>query len=145
MPRHTASCRLSEDFKDFFAEKVDKIRRDISATEDEMTPELNDSFIEAEGEEHTPKETSGSTLNCSFDSFSTITSKDLGDLVSKMTNKFCCLDPIPTFLLKKSVDQLTPILLHILNTSITTGCFPTGMKKAVVKPTLKKRMLMLTA
>ena len=39
IPRHTDSCKLSEDFKDFFAEKVDKIRRDISATEDEMTPE----------------------------------------------------------------------------------------------------------
>ena len=138
LPRHMDSTKLSEDFKDFFAEKVDKIRRDISATEDEMTPELNDTFFEGEGEEHTPKETSGSTLNCSFDSFSTITSKDLGDLVSKMTNKFCCLDPIPTFLLKKCVDELTPILLYILNTSITTGCFPTGMKKAVVKPTLKK-------
>ena len=121
LPRHIDSNKLSEDFKDFFAEKVNKIRRDIFATEDEMTLEIP-----------------GSTLNCSFDSFSTITSKDLKDLVSKMSNKFCCLDPIPTFLLKKCVDELTPILLQILNTSLTTGCFPTGMKKAVIKPTLKK-------
>lgn len=134
LPRHMDSNKLSEDFKDFFAEKVNQIRRDIFATEDEMTLELNDSFIE----EHTPQEIAGSTLNCSFDSFSTITSKDLKDLVSKMSNKFCCLDPIPTFLLKMCVDELTPILLQILNTSLTTGCFPTGMKKAVIKPTLKK-------
>ena len=136
LPKHLDSAKLSEDFKDFFSEKVNKIRRDIIAVEDEITLELNDPLLQ--DEEHAPKETSGSTLNCRFDSFSTVTSKDLEDLVSKMSNKFCCLDPIPTFLLKKCVDELAPILLHILNTSIATGCFPTGMKKAVIKPTLKK-------
>ena len=77
-------------------------------------------------------------LNCGFDSFTAVTPKDIKELVSNMSNKFCCLDPIPTFLLKTCVDELTPILLHILNTSVTTGCFPAGMKNAVIKPTLKK-------
>ena len=125
LPKHLDSARLSEDFKDFFAEKVNKIRRDIIAEDNEMTPE-----------EHVSEETS--TLDCEFDSFCTVSAKDLQDLISKMSNKFCCLDPIPTFLLKKCVDELTPILLYILNTSVTTGSFPAGMKKAVIKPTLKK-------
>ena len=127
LPKHLDSVRLSEDFKDFFAEKVNKIRRDIIAEDSDVTLE-----------EHISEEISDPTLNCRLDGFSPVSAKDLKDLVSKMSNKFCCLDPIPTFLLKKCVDELTPILLHILNTSVTTGSFPIGMKKAVIKPTLKK-------
>ena len=55
-----------------------------------------------------------------------------------MSNKFCSLDPIPTFLLKSCSDVLSPIILHIVNSSIATAEFPADMKKAVVKPTLKK-------
>ena len=40
LPRHTDSCKLSEDFKDFFAEKVNKIRSDIFLEEYEMAPDL---------------------------------------------------------------------------------------------------------
>jgi len=128
LPKHKDSAKLSEDFKDFFAEKVSKIRRDINAEEDERPTT----------EDYPSDDEEDPILNCSFDSFSTISDKDLKDLVSRMSNKFCCLDPIPTFLLKKCIDELSPILLHILNTSVTTGTFPTKMKKAVIKPTLKK-------
>ena len=31
-----------------------------------------------------------------------------------------------------------PILLHIINQSLTSGVFPDEMKKAVIKPTIKK-------
>ena len=131
LPRHTDSCKLSEDFKDFFAEKVNKIRSDIFLEENEMAPDLQVGEM-LSWDQETPD------LNCGFDSFAAVTPKDIKELVSKMSNKFCCLDPIPTFLLKTCVDELTPILLHILNTSVTTGCFPAGMKNAVIKPTLKK-------
>ena len=55
-----------------------------------------------------------------------------------MPNKFCCLYPIQAFLLKNCVAELTPILLHVLNSFLKTGIFPSDMKKAVIKPTLKK-------
>ena len=113
----------------FFSNKVDKIRRDITA-------EHRDPASEEEGPRTEAVEQKA--LCDEFSSFSAINSEDLLDLVSKMSNKFCCLDPIPTFLLKECVDELTPILLFIINKSLTTGSFPTGMKKAVVKPTLKK-------
>lgn len=128
LPKHLDSTKLSEDFKDFFSNKVNKIRSDITAEHSETDP----------GEE-TQTEASGQKTLCDeFSSFSVINSEDLKDLVSKMSNKFCCLDPIPTFLLKDCVVELTPILLYIINKSLTTGSFPAGMKKAVVKPTLKK-------
>ena len=56
-----------------------------------------------------------------------------------MSNKFCCLDPIPPFLLiKDCLHELTPILMHIINSSLDSGHFPSGMKNAIIKPTLKK-------
>jgi hypothetical protein len=128
LPQHLDSTKLAEDFKDFFSNKVNKIRRDITAEHSDPAPE-DEPLIEAVEQK---------TLSDEFSSFSAINSEDLMDLVSKMSNKFCCLDPIPTFLLKECVDELTPILLFIVNKSLTTGSFPTGMKKAVVKPTLKK-------
>ena len=128
LPDHKDSTKLSEDFKDFFAEKVNKIRRDI-------IDEHSDRY-----QEETIPETEGPlpSTDCKFSDFSAITAEDLKKLISKMSNKFCCLDPIPTFLLKECISELTPILLHILNTSMETGIFPSGMKKAVIKPTLKK-------
>jgi hypothetical protein len=128
LPKHLDSTKLSEDFKDFFSNKVNKIRRDITVELSESGPE-EEPLTEATGQR---------TLCDEFSSFLAITAEDLKDLVSKMSNKFSCLDPIPTFLLKECIDELTPILLYILNQSLTTGSFPTGMKKAVIKPTLKK-------
>ena len=55
-----------------------------------------------------------------------------------MSNKFCSLEPIPTFLIKSCSDVLSPILLHIVNSSISTAEFPAELKKAVMKPALKK-------
>ena len=133
LPEHADPTRLSEDFKDFFAEKVNKIRQGIAE--------------EAEEDLHLDVSTGSGGMKssdvlidkaCRFESFTPITADEIKKLVSNMSNKFCCLDPIPAFLLKKCVDELTPILHHIINSSIESGSFPSGMKKAVIKPTLKK-------
>ena len=81
LPKHLDSSKLSEDFKDFFAEKVNKIRRDINSEEDEITLDLQVSSLHVEEHSSDDQET---PLNCRFDSFSTITSKDLKGLVSKI-------------------------------------------------------------
>ena len=125
LPEHSDPKKLSEDFKDFFAEKVDKIRHGIA---DEVRT-VDDCTGSAE---------ILNSQDCRFESFSVISPDELKKLVLNMSNKFCCLDQIPTFLLKQCVDELTPILLHIINSSVGTGSFPSGMKKAVIKPTLKK-------
>ena len=73
-----------------------------------------------------------------FDKFRPITGEELIKYVDQISSKFCCLDPIPTFLLKKCSKQLAPILLHIVNSSLSKASFPSEMKRAVIKPTLKK-------
>lgn len=124
LPNHQDLEKLSEDFKDFFAEKVNNIRSNIA----EEQPCVSDSVVEDE----VPAITSR------FDHFSPITLEELKTMIRQMTNKFCYLDPIPSYLLKDCVHELSPILLHIVNESITSAQFPVEMKKAVIKPTLKK-------
>ena len=53
----------------------------------------------------------------------------------------CELDPIPTTLLYENLDILLPIIMNIINTSLTTGIVPRDLKTAVVKPLLKKPSL----
>ena len=50
----------------------------------------------------------------------------------------CCLDPIPTPLLKSSIEPLIPVITKIINTSLDSGIFPVSWKEAVVIHLLKK-------
>ena len=119
---------LSEDFKDFFAKKVDDIRLDIEK-------ELKTSISSGSkiGDEN--------AIHCSFSEFTALTLGELKDVIGLISNKFCDLDPIPSFLLKRCVDELSPILLHVVNQSLCQGKFPSSLKSAVVKPTIKKNHL----
>ena len=124
LPTNNDPAKLSEDFKDFFAEKVNKIRADIEDEAEDLVLGVDDQIPPG-------------VIN-NLSSFSTITLEDVEKKIKSMSNKFCSLDPIPTFLLKSCSDVLSPIILHIVNSSIATAEFPAYMKKAVVKPTLKK-------
>ena len=47
------------------------------------------------------------------------------------------LDVIPNWLLKECFDELSPILLYIINGSLVEGVFPQPLKHAIVSPALK--------
>ena len=61
----------------------------------------------------------------------------------------CCLDcrraarmiPIPTFLLKESIETLLPFMTVMINASLREGCLPVTQKHALVSPLLKKTSL----
>ena len=59
-------------------------------------------------------------------------------IIKNTPAKSCEFDPIPTTLL---YDILLPTIANIINTSLTTGIVPSGLKTAVVKPLLKKPSL----
>ena len=52
--------------------------------------------------------------------------------------KFCELDPAPTWIIKKYANELSPFIVKLFNTSLTSGVFPTSQKCASVTPALKK-------
>jgi hypothetical protein len=66
---------------------------------------------------------------------------DVHRLISAAANKQCELDPVPTWLVKKFADELSPFITLLFNASLTAGQFPSSQKCAVVTPILKKPTL----
>ena len=96
LPTHEDPVKLAEDFKDYFSGKVEGIRKSIR----EETPPGVKQELQSQGVD----------TGCSLDSFSSVSTEDLKKMVNSMSNKFCGLDPIPTFLLKQCFEELAPIL-----------------------------------
>lgn len=63
------------------------------------------------------------------------------ELVLKSKPKFCKLDPVPTHLLKQVIDVLSSPLTAIINTSLSSGVFPSSLKKGLITPAIKKHGL----
>ena len=120
---------LCEEFADFFAEKIVKIRLDL---EKEV----------ATGNISTTK--SGNqvpTINHELNKFHAVTEEYIEKLVNNMATKSCELDAMPTWLLKESLDILLPTLTTIVNLSLEQSTVPMQFKKALLKPLIKKSML----
>ena len=73
--------------------------------------------------------------------FKHVTEKAVERAVQSRPSKHCPLDPIPTWLLKNSIDIIAPCLTELVNQSFSSGVFPFDLKTAISKPLLKKRGL----
>jgi len=67
-----------------------------------------------------------------------VTSDEVGKLINAAPNKSCRSDPAPTWLVMDMRGLLAAFLNMLFNKSLTTGCFPSQFKEAVVRPLLKK-------
>ena len=56
-----------------------------------------------------------------FSSFTPLTKDQVQELILSAPTKHCSLDPIPTSLLKASVDIVSPVITKVVNNSITSG------------------------
>ena len=74
-------------------------------------------------------------------SFSLTDEDEIRRLVGTSPNKSCDLDPLPTWLLKENINTFLPVLTSIVNTSLSSGSFPSTIKDAIVTPILKKPSL----
>ena len=77
----------------------------------------------------------------SFTEFAEVSEGYIRELIEKSKPKSCCLDPLPTRVLKQSTDVLANPITEIINTSLKTGVFPTSLKKGNVQQLIKKRTL----
>ena len=73
--------------------------------------------------------------------FKSVNVEDLKKIVMKSPSKNCLLDPLPTWLLKKHLPAIMPILCQIVNVSLETGQFPSDLLKAIMSTVLKKSSL----
>ncbi len=115
----------SNDFMNFFTDKIDNIRNTITNL-DSTASSTSASFI-------APKE----KLLC----FTTIGQDELNKLITASKPTTCLLDPVPTKLLKELLPVAEKTLLNIINSSLSLGHVPKPFKLAVIKHLIKKPKL----
>ena len=79
--------------------------------------------------------------NTKLSSFNRVTFSNLEDIIRKVPDKTCSLDPLPTWLLKKRIPVFMPIILETVNSSLESGTFPSCLGQATNTPVLKKQSL----
>jgi len=124
LPSHDSLVERAEIFNEYFNEKIKKLRDSLSNSVD-PTSVLAVSLMS------TP---------CSsvFSEFAPVSKNFITDLVDKAPAKSCCLDPVPTHLLKQHMDLLVSPITNIVNESLGSGVFPTSLKEGLVHPSFKK-------
>lgn len=71
-----------------------------------------------------------------FMEFTVPTIDEVKNLVLASPNKQCPSDPIPTWLVKESIDILAPFFVHLFSISLSSAKFPTNWKHGLVYPRL---------
>ena len=124
MPSHTSDVQLASDFSDFFTTKVSTIR-------DSLCPEDNPGHV-------TPLD---GDVQVTLDSFAPTTNGEIIGIIESSPDKSCNLDHIPTWLLKSCTRELAPIIVAIVNRYFKTSHVPVELKRAHIRPRLKKPSL----
>ena len=104
----------ADDFANLFADKVNDVRASTSATP------LHDVPL---------------TASYTLRGWNPVLPGDVEMLIGSAL-KTCQLDPVPTWLVKECAGLLSPCTTLLINTSISTGCFPAKYKHAVDIPLL---------
>ena len=125
LPSHTSLAELTDKFADFFISKILDIREQLKKSL--RTPSL-------------PTDQNDSQWNTTIclSNFEPAFIEEISKLIRDSPNKSCSLDPIPTWLTKKCIDVLAPLIMEIVNLSLSTGKMPDDYKNAVLIPLLKK-------
>ena len=74
-------------------------------------------------------------------SFSPLTDTEVSQLLLSHHPTTCALDPIPSSLLQAITPDILPFITSLVNSSLSSGCFPSSFKKAYITPLLKKPTL----
>ena len=113
LPTHLCDKTLADQFLSYFHNKIDNIRTGLCAMVDEPLVEIPDQ-----------------SLNC----FSSVTLQEMRHIILKAPSKSCELDPLPSWLLKECVDELSPIVTSIVNASLNHAIVPLSLKTALIRP-----------
>ena len=123
-PNGNCDTAVANDLKTYFKTKVDNIYAEIDA-EQSTTTDGRDDLLDEQ-------------TSCHFSSFEPMSDEEILAVIMNMPNKQCSLDVVTMKLFKSCAHELIPIVSYIINQSLLTGTFPESLKKACVRPTLKK-------
>jgi len=113
----------ADEFSSFFEKKVTDIRNVTSSA---------------------PPPSFDTTSAGSLSVFKPVSVTTISSVISSSPVKQSELDPIPTWLVKKSLHLVAPFITNLVNASLATAVVPTSMKAAIVTPLLKKDNLDVT-
>ena len=129
LPHRKSDAALAEDFKSYFNEKIKNIYSGIQQ-ESLNTPSIDDTIYD----NHEPNRRM-------LTAFHSVSVEEILLLAKDLSNKSCDMDAMPIWLFKTCLPELIHIIHYIVNESLKTGVFPTELKTAVVRPSLKKPTL----
>ncbi|KAL9977183.1 hypothetical protein ACROYT_G014561 [Oculina patagonica] len=121
---YTDKTALANDLGKYFVQKVTRLRNELDQCD---VPNENDSGTN-----------SNLPISPVIEAFVPLSEDDVRMLIANSKSTLCCLDPIPTPLLKSYIEPLIPVITRIINISLESGIFPEKWKEAVVIPLLKK-------
>lgn len=122
LPSSDSSSTLASSFVQFFACKIHRLSANISC--DSLSP-------------HSPPYIAPPI----FSNFPLVTESEVKNVILSCSDSTCCIDFIPTKLLKSCIDSLLPAITKLFNFCIAESTFPIDFKYAVVTPLLKKDSL----
>ncbi|XP_064180919.1 uncharacterized protein LOC135249320 isoform X2 [Anguilla rostrata] len=121
-PPPPQSSLAADDFAVFFDEKI---------------ADICSSFMSTATLPHSPL----SVPSPCFSTFSPLTDSDVSQLLLSHRPTTCALDPIPSSLLQTITPDILPFVTSLVNSSLSSGCFPSSFKLAHITPLLKKPTL----
>lgn len=133
LPTCDSVSELSNSFAHFFINKVAKIRQELSDINSTQCNDVETIVISNARHMIGPIE--------QFDAFKHVSTEDIEKVVLASSTKSCMLDPLPMWLFKENISVMCNALKEIVNTSFSTGEFPSKLREAVVSPVLKKSNL----
>ena len=124
LPSHENEVDLCDEFSHFFHSKIKNIREMLQ----NQNPAHSSAIFRAD------VEFSGSLL----ESFEPVTVDEVRKIINQSAPKSCELDPVPTWLLKESLQSTVQCISNIINKSFSESVVPVPFKQAIVRPLLKK-------
>ena len=119
-PPHDNSHKLAEDFGNYFCRKIELIKDNIE----------NIVVVPPTVEYRLP--------DVKLETLRPLSEEEVYNIIIKSSNATCSLDPIPTWLLKLCACELTPVIMKMINLSLSEGHVPDSWKVAILIPILKK-------
>ena len=118
LPEHDDPKKLANEFNTYYIDKIDKIRKAIPVTiENVIEPEI---FIG-------PK----------LATFEPTNEEELAEIISEFGIKTSMEDPIPAKILQLIIKEALPTLVNLVNQSLSSGSME-GVKFSAIDPLLKK-------
>ena len=121
LPTSSSDEHLAERFADYFINKITTIHTNLLRSDAVFL--------------HQPVGTESELFE-----FYPISAKSVEAIIRSSPSKCCCLDPLPTWLLKEHLHLLLPPITNIVNMSLGST-FPSSFKKSIIVPLLKKPSL----